>query len=121
MTTQELYYKLYALADFLIKHANPCDWTDRNCHDTRRLNGERINTTACCHDCQYHTSKGCTIKSLWCKLWGCVAFSTKAPELYAKLTAIEAVARELNVPLIVRGEPKWNEKGGVCYGKRFNP
>jgi len=34
----------------------------------------------CCHDCQYHSEKGCTTESLICMAWYCEFIQKEIPE-----------------------------------------
>lgn len=70
-----LYYRLYKLADILIKKYNPCDIHKLSngkivCKNEEELTKREITNQLCCINCEYW-SNGCTIKSLGCKLGLC--------------------------------------------------
>jgi len=79
MTKQELselYDKLYESADRLFKKYNPCGIEAGICLSVRMDHGETARyghhrDTLCCTGCEYHTSSGCTVKAIYCKLWIC--------------------------------------------------
>lgn len=60
----EEYDKLYKRAELFIKKYNPCKIVNGRC-----ARAQRCGQNFCCDGCQHLTSKGCSIKSLTCKVW----------------------------------------------------
>ncbi len=63
------YDRFYEEADKLFKKYNPCKFKDGKCICNR--NNTYPSKNGCCGMCRYLNSKGCTIKSLGCKLYIC--------------------------------------------------
>lgn len=63
------YDRLYEKADRLFKKHNPCQFIDGLCIKNRKNGGV---SNGCCHEsCDHLGPRGCTIKSLGCKLFTC--------------------------------------------------
>lgn len=58
------YDRLYAMADAVLKRANPC----AKCGVCKYFGGEE---EGCCKGCPFLSPTGCTVQSLGCKLWLC--------------------------------------------------
>lgn len=93
-----LYDLLYSMADFLIKKYNPCEIIDGTCLDYRINEKENF----CCCNCPSLSGSGCTVKSLYCKLWLCESAIANQPELSEKLGVLWDIA-ESNKLLLFRG------------------
>jgi len=89
----QLHDRLYRRADKLIKRYNPC-----------RIEGEEClrGRNPCCDECKYLGKKGCTVKSLMCKLHLCFKVRYLSPKLSRMLSRIENQAFGYNI-LLVRG------------------
>lgn len=78
------YDELCAQADAILKKFNPCKIKRGRCSSGRRH--------PCCDDCEFLSKKGCTEKSLACKLWLCPDARESFPECAALLDELEDVA-----------------------------
>ena len=95
----ELYDRLYDIGNFLLKKYNPCSIKRGTC------NGPYA-TSFCCDGCKYKTSKGCSVKSLWCKLWLCgIKHPNKIREQFYTLSCI-AYINGLSMPRESKGTVK---------------
>ena len=81
------YNKIYFEMQELLNRDTPC----------RGDNGEPCKRgTFCCQGCKFLNEKGCTIKSLWCKLWLCHEAKACASEEFLKAReALKGRARKL--------------------------
>jgi hypothetical protein len=66
------YRKLYQEGIDLFAEFDPCEIHDGGCYDGR--NG---GTDFCCSKCDSITDTGCTINSIYCKLWICGTLRSK--------------------------------------------
>jgi hypothetical protein len=66
------YRKLYQEGIDLFAEFDPCEIHDGGCYDGR--NG---GSHFCCSNCDYITDAGCTVDSMWCKLWLCGTLRSK--------------------------------------------
>jgi len=87
-----LYDKLYGEADLVLRNYNPCNIKNGRC-----LRGH-----PCCDGCEYLSAgKGCTVKSLVCKLFLCDEAMMRFPECIKSLDVLEKIAKN-NFPLGVK-------------------
>ncbi len=81
----ELYDRLYDIADRLIKKHNPCNiHTERgvvlcNCHNLIKeaRHEQKHGCFVCCNTCKYGGKHGCTVKNLSCKVFTCSQMDSK--------------------------------------------
>ena len=108
------YRKLYQEGTDLFAEFDPCEIRDGGCYDGR--NG---GTNFCCSKCDFITDDGCTIDSIYCKLWLCGT-------LRSKKELPKEFKDQLNV-LVRRAEKLCRGKGGryglvryifMYYGKK---
>jgi len=91
----EEYDKLCQRADAILKKFNPCNIKRGRCSGGRRY--------PCCDDCEFLSKKGCTEKSLACKLWLCPDARESYPECAALLDELEEEAmRHPHITLGIR-------------------
>ena len=76
-TDKELYLYYYNKVDRLITKFNPCGFNSKGC---RR-------STQCCDICNHLTPDGCSIQSLYCKMWFCEN-AVLNPEIISTVTDI---------------------------------
>ncbi len=77
---------LYEKADKLFKEHNPCLFIDGLCICNRKVSTKRQrHSGGCCGGCKYVGSKGCTVKSLGCKLFVCDHIYLNYKTLYEKI------------------------------------
>ena len=60
----EEYDELYKRAELFIEKYNPCKVSNGKC-----LRAQRCGQNFCCRHCKYLKEKGCSVKSLTCKVW----------------------------------------------------
>jgi len=90
-----VYDKLWHEADAILKKFNPCKIKRGRCSSGRRH--------PCCDDCEFLSKKGCTEKSLACKLWLCPDAREAYPECAALLDELEEEAeRHPHITLGIR-------------------
>ena len=77
----KLYDRLYEVGDFLLKKYNPCGIKNGKCI---RPDSPEF----CCGGCEYLIVRGCSVKSLSCKLWLCVFIDDKASVLSRQLLTL---------------------------------
>jgi len=88
---EELYDRVYAVADSLIKRYDPCRVEKVGkgviCADRGRsyLKFESARNVTCCECCVYLGPNGCTVKCISCKLFLCREIADQHPELDRKL------------------------------------
>lgn len=99
MNRSTLYDRLYALADSVIKKHNPCvvqaeTPTIITCIGSRHgTDPGTINR--CCSGCNHHSSTGCTVQALYCKVWLCPAARYMNNSLaITQLARLENIARK---------------------------
>lgn len=79
MTPQDVYSKLWRIADSILRENNPCqiqlDTSGvASCSRTRKepnYEGPDRKGVLCCGGCRHLGPTGCTVESLGCKLGGC--------------------------------------------------
>ena len=78
LSPEDLYSKLYRIADHILKENNPCGFEVRadgvtTCVRTRKdpSYDQHRPGTLCCSGCKHLGPYGCTVESLGCKLAGC--------------------------------------------------
>ena len=64
---KELYDILFTIGQRIMNYHDPCDWNGGTCVRMRSVEGDK----GCCEGCEHLDPKGCTVKSLYCKLWLC--------------------------------------------------
>lgn len=67
MTKEERYDDLYQKAEDLMAKYNPCHSLEGKCRGDYWYSSDSF----CCSRCKYLTKEGCSVKSLFCKLWTC--------------------------------------------------
>ena len=108
------YDRLYNRAGAILKRDNPCQIQHGpdgvSCLDTRRkaARGETIfrGEQLCCSGCPHLGPKGCTVKSLICKVWLCSAAAHKSPDTATALDAVGDAAHKQGVPMGFFRTPK---------------
>jgi hypothetical protein len=78
-----VYDELWQKADEILKKFNPCNIKKGQC----------LAGYPCCGGCEFLSKKGCTEKSLACKLWLCDKAREEFPECAALLDELEEAAR----------------------------
>lgn len=104
----KIYDLLYQEADRIITQGNPCDFVDGTCVSSRK----HINKDCkCCEGCKHlEVGKGCTVKSLGCKLWLCRDGASPHQYIEGYLGALRGIAIALGIPKSHRAskeEEKW--------------
>lgn len=95
----ELYERLCAEADALLKQHNPCNIKDGKC----------VRGYFCCDGCKHLAENRCGIKSLLCKTWLCTQASSMASkELIDGLCRIYRIGQENNM-IVFRGAPSFTD------------
>lgn len=83
-----LYDGLCEEANLILTRYNPC----------KIENGRCFVGNPCCDGCEYLSrKKGCTVKSLVCRLFLCNEARKKFPQCAAALDALEKIAAEKNI------------------------
>jgi hypothetical protein len=67
MTKEERYNDLYQKAENLMAIYNPCKSLDGKC----KAGDHYYDDSFCCDNCKYSSKEGCSVESLFCKLWTC--------------------------------------------------
>jgi hypothetical protein len=62
----------------------------------------------CCEDCKHLSRKGCTVKSLACRLWLCESQASVFRECEAELKVLRLVADQCGVPYEIRRSKEEN-------------
>ena len=111
LTPEDLYSKLYRIAQSIIKRENPCQIREENgavtCRHTRYKYGYKTpdgkpEPTLCCGGCRNLSATGCTTDSLWCKTWTCGSLQREVPDVAEALRILESVSHRVGVPLFFR-------------------
>jgi hypothetical protein len=92
---EELYDILFNIGQQIIDHYGPCDWRHGKCS---RMRSSEPDTEVCCKGCEHLDEKGCTVKSLACKLWLCGNLSNGFKECMTELKILRTVADYCGVP-----------------------
>ena len=92
----QLYDILLASGQRTLDYYNPCDWKDGKCRRMRSLKDD----AGCCEGCKHLSPKGCTVKSLGCKLWLCEGQRNTFRECEIELEALRQVKSRLSRILI---------------------
>lgn len=108
---EKLYNELCDQADVILNKFNPCEVKDGKCK----------RGYFCCDGCKYLKSNGCSIRSLFCKIWICEeSWNTRSDEWKKeykdKVAPIIAKAIDNNF-VLVRGS--YQEIVDVSNGKIF--
>jgi len=83
-----LYDRLYEEAGLILARHDPCKIEKGRCFEGN----------PCCDDCGYLSKKkGCTVKSLICKLFLCNEARKKFPQCAAALDVLKKIAAEKNL------------------------
>ena len=99
MDKEEAYDCLFELGERVLKTYNPCDWKNGTCRSVRE-NG--IADCGCCKGCEYLSDKGCTVKSLSCKLWLCEELRERFPKVERQFSKLKRVAQEFGFQMTER-------------------
>lgn len=111
MTQEEIYSKLYRIAQSILKRENPCQIRKAedgvvSCRNTRQRHGFKSgggpDPELCCGGCRNLSATGCTTDSLWCKTWTCSTLQREVPDVAEALRYIETASRRSNLPLYIR-------------------
>ena len=94
--------QLYQEASSIMQDRNPCQIGRGKCHSMREYPERHKNQPFCCGGCQHLTPKGCSVESLFCKLWVCEALedehramtSTGKVELSPMLQALAKIKKK---------------------------
>ncbi len=101
---EELYDILFDIGQQTLSYYNPCDWKNGKC---RRMRSSK-NDEGCCEGCKHLSRKGCTVKSLACKLWLCAAEADPFSECETELKILRLVADHCGVPYQIRKSKEEN-------------
>lgn len=102
MTQQDLYSKLWRIADHILKENNPCQILKdaegkvsciRFRHPKRRSDYDHVGQL-CCLGCKHLGPNGCQVQSLSCKLGACHTFPGQFP-MYVPHASDVNVAMEM--------------------------
>jgi hypothetical protein len=63
--------ELYAGANAVLKGHNPCQIRGGACYSMRHFPEQHKNEPFCCTGCKHLGPEGCTVESLYCRLWIC--------------------------------------------------
>ncbi len=94
----ELYDMLLAIGQQTLDYYNPCDWRNGKC---RRMRSSK-DDGGCCVGCEHLSPKGCTVKSLGCKLWLCESQKIMFKECENELEILRRVADDCGIPYEIR-------------------
>ena len=103
---EELYDILFAVGQQVINHYDPCDWKGDKCRRMRSSSDDK----GCCEECRHLGKKGCTVKSLACKLWLCEKQVDLFKECEAELKVLRLIADYSGVPYEIRKSKEENFK-----------
>lgn len=93
------YDELYAEGQRLLDKYKPCAVVPGTlCHHGQ----------FCCAGCNYLSSKGCTVKSLWCKLWLCRTAREHRPKVAKRFFKMKAEASKMGFTFFGRASKKMN-------------
>ncbi len=101
---EELYDLLFDIGQQTLNYYNPCDWKNGKCRRMRMSE----NDEGCCEGCKHLSKKGCTVKSLACKLWLCATEAEPFPECESELRILRLVADHCDVPYQIRKSKEEN-------------
>lgn len=102
------YMSLYDKADKLFKKHKPCQHDkEGRCEDYRNCSGGSCN---CCCGCEYLGPKGCTVKSLACKLWYCNVIYNEHPQLREELDKLKHGAQHQGIAMGIRQPYHYTER-----------
>ena len=90
----QLYDILLASGQRTLDYYNPCDWRNGKCRRMRSSKDDQ----GCCQGCEHLSRKGCTVKSLGCKLWLCEGQRNTFRECEIELEALRQVADYYGIP-----------------------
>jgi len=91
---QKLYDILFFIGQQIMNHHDPCAWKDGMCMKMRTVEGEE----GCCEGCKHLSQKGCTVRSLACKLWLCDREESIFRECETELKILRLVADNCDIP-----------------------
>lgn len=63
--------ELYAAAMAALKEFNPCQIRGGSCFSMRTRPDQHKDAPFCCGGCKHLGPRGCTVESLYCRLWIC--------------------------------------------------
>lgn len=63
--------RLYAAAEAALKGFNPCQIRGGACYSMRTAPERHTEMPFCCGGCRHLGAQGCTVESLYCRLWIC--------------------------------------------------
>lgn len=72
----EVYDQLYRLASIILKRVNACAACPIGCAT------QRGTKSWCCSGCPHLGPQGCTVESLYCKLWVCQEWAEEYPSSF---------------------------------------
>lgn len=98
----ELYNMLLAMGQQTLDYYNPCDWRNGKCRRMRSLEDD----AGCCVGCEHLSRKGCTVKSLACKLWLCESQKIMFKGCENELEILRRVAYDCGIPYVIRKSKK---------------
>jgi hypothetical protein len=101
---EELYEVLFRIADQTLDHFNPCDWKNGKCRRMRSIKDD----AGCCSACIHLGKKGCTVKSLACKLWLCGKAADPFKACVAELRMLRLIAEYCYIPCDIRKSKEEN-------------
>lgn len=92
----KLYGNIYYIVDYLFKLYNPCKIKNGRCQFNKDYNKSKYLNTCCGNKgfnciskCIYLSKKGCTVKSLGCKLFMCNNIKNNYPKFYEIINIIK--------------------------------
>ncbi len=91
----EMYDILFNIGQQTIDYYDPCGWKNGTC---RRMHSSKEPDKGCCEGCKHLNPKGCTVRSLDCKLWFCEV-PPVPKECPAELKILRLVAEYCGVPI----------------------
>jgi hypothetical protein len=101
---KKLYDILFAIGQQIMNHHDPCAWKDRTCRRMKVVKGDK----GCCDGCEHLTKKGCSAKSLACKLWLCNSQAAILRECETELKILRQVADYCGIPYEIRKSKQEN-------------
>jgi hypothetical protein len=104
--------QLYARATVALQEHDPCQVRNGACFSMREYPENHVNEPFCCTGCKHLKPDGCSVESLFCKLWVCAPIDNVNKQrrrgkmayspLFKELAAIRLQARKYDF-LIWRG------------------